>query len=132
MLDKVTPELKLPRQLINQLLHIAQTASAGNRWGIIGAQDHIPVHCYPFEKLDAARIAAARCKLESRSETIFAWFLIDSDGITTPAVSDLQAGGISAPLLFGVSLGTKGVLQLRGWRIEGQQLAELDVRISET
>ena len=124
-------ELSLPRPLVNQLLHIAQTAPAGTRWGIIGARGHLPAHCYPLEHFDANGIAAAQRKLEVRSETVFAWYRIHSSGIKAPDISDLQTIGISVPLLFGVSLGTKGVLQLRGLRIEDGRLVELDVGISE-
>ncbi|MGH8400918.1 MAG: hypothetical protein ACRESU_07435 [Gammaproteobacteria bacterium] len=132
MLEEVALELKLPRPLVNQLLHIAQTAPAGTSWGIIGARDTMPTHCYPLELLDVTAIAAVQRKLESRNEIIFAWYRVDSSGIKAPAVSELEVAGVSAPLLLGISLGTKGVLQLRGWRIEGQQLAELGIRISET
>ena len=35
------------------------------------------------------------------------------------------------PRYLGISLGTRGVLQLRGWQIEDSQLRERDVMIRE-
>lgn len=132
MPEEIALELNLPRPLVNQLLHIAQIASNGTSSGIIGVRDRTLTRCYPLEYLDTNGIAAAQRKLEASSEIVFAWYRVDSNGLKTPDVSDLQAIGISVPLLLGISLGTKGVLQLRGWRIEGQQLTGLDISISET
>jgi [CysO sulfur-carrier protein]-S-L-cysteine hydrolase len=131
MLKGAACELRLPRPLINQLLHIAQSAPAGIQWGFIGARGQVPAHCYPIEKLDTNGIAAAQHKLDQLGEALYALYRVDSGAARVPDLSEIEAFGIKTSFLLGISLGTKGVLQLRGWRVTGQQLSALDIGISE-
>ncbi|MHB8425827.1 MAG: hypothetical protein ACYDB9_11890 [Gammaproteobacteria bacterium] len=124
--------ISLPRILVNQLLRAAQSAPDSIRWGIIGARGRTPVHCYPLAGLDAKSISAARHQLERRGETLFAAYRTDAGDAQAPALTELGALGIRIPLVLGISLGTKGVLQLRGWRIESQRLVALEISISES
>jgi hypothetical protein len=132
MPEDAAPGLRLPRPLVNQLLHIAQTAPAGVQWGIIGERGHVPVRCYPIEKLDANSIAAAQRRLGQQGETLYALYRTDSGAARVPDLSEIEAFGIKTSLLIGVSLGTKGVLQLHGWQIEAGHQVELEIGISET
>lgn len=122
----------LPRPLVNQLLHAAQSAPDSIRWGIIGARGRTPAHCYPLAGLDAKSISAARHQLERQGETLFAAYRTDAGDAEAPDLTELDALGICVPLLLWISLGTKGVLQLRGWRIEAQRLVALEISISES
>jgi hypothetical protein len=124
--------LQLPRPLVNQLLHAAQSAPDNIRWGIIGARGQTPVHCYPLAGLDAKSISAVLHQLERQGETLFAAYRTDAGDAQAPDLTELDTLGIRVPLLLGISLGTKGVLQLRGWRIEAQRLVALEVSISES
>ncbi|HEX5339443.1 MAG TPA: hypothetical protein VFX47_01020 [Gammaproteobacteria bacterium] len=128
---ETTPALHLPRPLVNKLLHIAQSSPTTTAWGMIGARDHVPVHCYPMERLDADSHAAAQHRLEQRGETLFAMYRADHGETCTTNLSELDALGIRTPLSLGISLGIKGVLQLRGWRIEAGQTVMLEIGISE-
>lgn len=131
MPENVMSELLLPRALINQLLHIAQSAPANVRWGLIGADGQAPVHCHPLERLDANGIAAAQRKLDQQHQTLFAIYRTDSAEARVPDLSEIEQLGIKVPLLLDVSLGTKGVLQLHGWQISAGHPVALDVGISE-
>jgi len=125
--------LNLPRPLINRLLHAAQSLPDAVHWGLIGADRNSPAHCYPIKQLDSTQFALAREKLDKRGETLFAIYRSDPADMPMPMpdIQEIKSPGIEAPYLLSVSLGTKGVLQLRGWRIEGGQLSALDVGISE-
>lgn len=124
--------LQLPRPLVNQLLHAAQSALDSIRWGLIGARGRTPAHCYPLAALDAESISAIRHQLERQDETLFAAYRTDAGDAQAPDLTGLDALGIRVPLVLGISLGTKGVLQLRGWRVEAQRLVALEVSISES
>ena len=124
--------LPLPRPLVNQLLHAAQSAPDSIRWGIIGARGQTPAHCYPLAGVDAKSISAVRHQLERQDETLFAAYRTDAGDAQAPDLAELDALGIRVPLVLGISLGTKGVLQLRGWRIEAQRLVTLEISISES
>ena len=130
--NPATDRLELPRQLINRLLHVAQSMPDAIHWGLIGADNGIPLHCYPIADLNAGQLAAARDNLMQRGETLFAIYRSDPDRILTPGSHILDELGIEAPYLLSISLGTKGVLQLRGWRIDSGQPTALDVGISES
>lgn len=124
--------LPLPRPLVNQLLHAAQSAPDSLRWGIIGARGRTPMHCYPLAGVDAKSISAARHQLERQGETLFAAYRTDAGDAQAPDLTGLDALGIRISLVLGISLGTKGVLQLRGWRVEAQRLVALEVSIRES
>jgi len=124
--------ISLPRILVNQLLHAAQSAPDSTRWGMIGARGRTPAHCYPLTDLDAKSVSAARHQLERQGETLFAAYRTDAGDAQAPDLTGLDALGIHVPLLLGISLGTKGVLQLRGWRIQAQRLVALEISISES
>ncbi len=124
--------ISLPRILVNQLLHAAQSAPDSLRWGIIGARSRTPMHCYPLAGVDAKSISAARHQLERQGETLFAAYRTDAGDAQVPDLTELDALGIRVPLVLGISLGTKGVLQLRGWRIQAQRLVALEISIRES
>ncbi|HEX6549039.1 MAG TPA: hypothetical protein VF117_00010 [Gammaproteobacteria bacterium] len=132
MPEHTAPELLLPRPLINQLLHIAQSAPAGVRWGFISARGPVPTHCHPIKKLDADCIASVQLKIDRQGETLFALYRVDSAEADVPDLSDIEQFNVNVPLLLGVSLGTKGVLQLHGWQISSWHPVELGIGISET
>lgn len=132
MPEQAVSELLLPRPLVNQLLHIAQSAPAGVRWGFISARGPTPIHCHPIEKLDADCIAAVQQKIDRQGEILFALYRADSAEAHVPDLSEIEQFNVIVPLLLAVSLGTKGVLQLHGWQISAWHPVELDIGISET
>lgn len=123
--------LDLPRQLINQLLHAAQSMPDKVHWGVIGAHDNSPVHCYRLESDDDTGLAHLQHKLAARGETLFAWYRADPGAANTPDLTELGMLDARVNLVFSISLGTKGVLQLRGWRVDGNKLSELEVGLSD-
>lgn len=131
MIETPAPVLLLPRSLVNRLLHIAQTAVNGSTWGLIGACNATPVHCYPFAHLDVANVIAAQSRLKQQGDNLFALYRTDAGEVQAPDMNGLDTSGISVSLFLDISLGTKGVLQLRGWRIQARQLVPLDMGISE-
>jgi hypothetical protein len=131
MTESTNTRLELPRPLINQLLHAAQSMPDRAHWGVIGAHDHMPVHCYLLDPADGNSLARLQGKLATRGETLFAWYRADPGAATTPDLSELGELDARLNLLFSVSLGTKGVLQLRGWRVDGMKLSELEIGLSE-
>ncbi|HET7650186.1 MAG TPA: hypothetical protein VFL15_05750 [Gammaproteobacteria bacterium] len=131
MAEASSTRLGLPRPLINQLLHAAQAMPDKAHWGVISASDNQPVRCYRLEPDDDAGLTRLRHKLAARNETPFAWYRADPGTASIPDLAELGKLDLSVHLLFSVSLGTKGVLQLRGWRVDGKKLSELEIGLSE-
>ncbi len=125
--------LLLPRLLVNQLLHQAQSSHTQMTWGIIAALDDMPGHCYPLAQNHypaEERISVALKMLAHRGERLWAVYRTDSGEASAPAPAELTPFG--ARLFLAISLGTKGVLQLAGWRMDNSGILELEVAICET
>lgn len=123
--------ISLPRTLVNQLLHTAQSMPASIRWGVITGSNGYPENCHALgiacpSKVD---LQTLRVKLHKNDELIWALFSSSPGEVKTPNESEL--GNLQVPRFVGISLGTKGVLQLRGWQIEGGVLHEQPVTIIE-
>ena len=125
--------ISLPRILVNQLLHAAQSAPDSIRWGIISGRDGKPEHCHGLNGSPPPAmhtIRALQQTLAQDGERVWALYCSDPGEIYVPNPSELAR--LSVPRFLGVSLGTKGVLQLRGWWTDGARLRELEVAIRET
>jgi [CysO sulfur-carrier protein]-S-L-cysteine hydrolase len=124
--------LDLPRPLVNQLLHAAQLHTTQVHWGIISSHAGNPEHCYVLNQglpLEARAYHALCEKLTQDREQIWALYCSTTGEIVAPNSSELE--WMKIPRFLGISLGIKGVLQLRGWRIESGHLQELEVNIRE-
>lgn len=117
--------LKLPRTLVTHLLREAQTK--GPTSGFLLGKTGMALHCAPL-----ASDADVRTALAAHTEPPFAFYRA-SPGLTHgPALEDLAALTGVVDCYLGISLDTKGVLQLRAWRLTGGQAAPLDVAIVES
>jgi len=67
--------------------------------------------------------------LTQNQEQVWALYCSTSGEIQAPSLGELAR--IKIPRFFGISLGTKGVLQLRGWLVDNANLRELEVTIRE-
>ncbi|HWP94967.1 MAG TPA: hypothetical protein VNL72_04470 [Gammaproteobacteria bacterium] len=106
--------IAIPRTLADQLLRRA--VSAGDR-GARGRIRHSggSLRCEPMTEIDG--------------ETFALWLAHPS---RTPTPADWPALPARADLLFlGISLETKGVLQMRGWSWDGNAWREQPVEIFE-
>jgi len=130
--DPQTNTLHLPRPLVNQLLHAAQLHPGRAHWGVISRGDAPPDRCdalgqTPQDVSSALTDLVARIAKAGRQA--WALYYCDPAAPSAPDVQPLPQFGI--PLLLTVSLGTKGVLQLRAWRMTAAPPQELEVGIRE-
>jgi len=129
----------LPRTLVNQILHHAQQGAELEVCGLIGARADIPIHCYPVANLATepqrlfrmdphGQIDAMR-KMRAQGETLFAIYHSHPDTPPIPSPVDLEQAGYPEALYLIISLTTKGVLEMRGWRL-APQLEEVALEIA--
>jgi [CysO sulfur-carrier protein]-S-L-cysteine hydrolase len=121
--------LSLPRSLINELLHAAQLSPSHLHWGIISGHDGEPEHCQGIPRYKLQTINSVRETLSQRREQIWGLYCSTPEDIELPNSNELAQMGI--PRFLGISIGTKGVLQIRGWRLDGDDLREQEVTIQE-
>lgn len=135
-----TPEIRLPRSLVNQLLHYAQTSPDTEVCGLVGAKDGLPATCYPVKNtaeqpecrylLDPEEHIATLRRMRDRAEQLFAIFHSHPAAPAEPSATDLELAAYPEALYLIVSLDTKGVLELRGFRIGGdKEVNEVPLRL---
>jgi proteasome lid subunit RPN8/RPN11 len=129
-------EVHIPRRLVNQLLHYAQTSPDMEVCGLIGAKDGIPSHCYlvknastmpdcrfrmdPHEQIEAMR------QMRERGEELFAIFHSHPAAPAEPSTADREQATYPDALYIIISLNTKGVLEMRGFRInQAREIEEI-------
>ena len=124
--------IQLPRTLVNQILHAAQSSPSRVQWGIIAGREGKPEKCHALDA-PSPSTAQFRSWLQHSDEFGQQPWAIYSSAPGDPEVPDpaeLRHSGIARVLA--VSLGTQGVLQLRGWRVINGALQEMPVEIVES
>ncbi|MEW6039714.1 MAG: M67 family metallopeptidase [Pseudomonadota bacterium] len=117
----------IPRHLVNQILHLAQASPGFEVCGLIGAAQGGRMRCYPVPNvadrpecrflLDPKGQIEAMRAMRERGEELFAIFHSHPTAAAAPSSVDLEFAAYPEALHLIVSLNTKGVLELRGFRI---------------
>lgn len=127
--------VSLPRALVNQLLHQAQSSPDTAIFGLIGGVHGLPTHPYPVTadiSLSGARglpsskdLERLHLEMHDRGESLFAAFYSDPATPSNSHSIELRAFQGSDCLYIVILLNTKGVLELRGFRQNPEQQIEV-------
>ena len=132
------PAISLPRPLVNQLLHYAQASPEAEVCGLVGGRAGFPETFYPVKNaapnpesryvLDPEQHGRALRKIQESGEDLLAVFLSHPAAPAEPAAGDIEVATHPDTLYLILSLNTKGVLELRGFRIgEKQCVGEVEL-----
>lgn len=135
-------DIYLPRKLTNQLLHLAQLSPNTEVCGLIGADaDGMPVSCYPVPNsaenpqkrflLDPSQQIAAMKQMRDKHETLFAIYHSHPASPAEPSPTDTAEASYPDALHLIISLNTKGVLEMRGFKIATGTVEEYPLRLIE-
>ncbi|MDX1252138.1 MAG: M67 family metallopeptidase [Gammaproteobacteria bacterium] len=135
------PSVKLPRPLVNQLLHQAQLGADHEICGLIGAWQGVPAHGYPVTNTAAApksrfamdpkgQIDAMR-QMRERDEDLFAIYHTHPASPALPSAIDLAEAAYPEALYLIISLNTQGVLEMRGFRLKNQNAEEVALELQD-
>lgn len=135
-------EICLPRKITNQLLHLAQLSPDTEVCGLVGANARgTPVSCYPVTNsadhpqtrflLDAGQQIAAMKQMRDKGESLFAIYHSHPRAPAEPSATDIEQASYPEALHLIISLDTKGVLEMRGFRIIDSSVKELPLRLIE-
>ncbi len=135
----MTEAVTLPRSLITRLLTEAQSEPEREVCGLVGRQDN-RYHYYPVTNVAEApgrlfrmdpreQIDALRA-MRQRGETLFAIFHSHPHGPARPSVIDLAEAAYPEAVYLIASLGTAGVLELAGYRLEDGRARPLELHLS--
>jgi len=123
-------EIILPRQLVNQILHQAQLSPDVEVCGLIAGKHGRPLDQPErlFAMDPAAQIDAQR-RMREQGEELFGIYHSHPHSPAEPSDTDLQQAGYPEALYIIVSLNTKGVLEMRGFRLKDGQATPVHLEI---
>jgi len=134
-------EIQIPRGIINQLLHHAQQFPETEVCGLIGSRQGVPTSCYPVNNiaelpqqrflLDGKQQIAAMAKMRESGEQLFAIYHSHPTTSAAPSQTDLEMAAYPEALYLIVSLNTKGVLEMRGYRLTGNSACEIPLSLMQ-
>ena len=134
MPDKII-EIAIPRKIVQNLLHHAQLTPEQEVCGLISSQNNIPQHCYPikntadkpesFFNLDAQQQIQAMANMRDNNEQLFAIYHSHPTAPAIPSNEDIEQANYPDALYIIISLNTKGVLELRAYKIVDTQFSEI-------
>lgn len=132
-------EVSIPRKIIQNLLHHAQQTPEQEACGLISSQASTPYRCYPikntadhperFFNLDAQQQVQAMAEMRNNNERLFAIYHSHPTEPAIPSSTDIQQASYPDALYIIITLKTKGVLELRGYRLVNAQFIEVSLRL---
>ena len=128
----------LSRPLVNQLLTEAQQHPSIEVCGLIG-KSATGIRCYPIANraddparrflLDPGQHIAAIKQMRERDEQLYAIYHSHPQSPAFPSPTDQRLAEYPGVLYLIISLGTTGVLELRGFQLDGQEIAEVPLGV---
>ncbi len=129
----------LPRAIVNQILHQAQQAGDEEICGLIAGNAKSFTRCYPVAnvasdkhrlfEMDAKGLIDALRAIRASGEELKAIYHSHPEASAQPSIEDIRQHEYPEMLYLIVSLGTKGVLDLRGFRIRGGRIEDVEIAI---
>ncbi|MEI6068549.1 MAG: M67 family metallopeptidase [Methylococcaceae bacterium] len=136
-----SPDIQIPRKLANQLLHLAQISPDFEVCGLIGSKNGLPTHCYPIKNaaehpqqrflLDAGQQISAMTTMRELGEALFAIYHSHPTAPAIPSTHDLELAAYPDALYLIISLNTKGILEMRGFKINQKTALEIPLTLSD-
>jgi [CysO sulfur-carrier protein]-S-L-cysteine hydrolase len=134
-----TEEIQIPRKITNQLLHHAQQSPDTEVCGLIGSRQGVPISCYAIKNtakkpqqrflLEPKQQIAAMAKMRDRNEELFAIYHSHPTSPAIPSKTDLDMAAYPDVLYLIISLDTKGILELRGYRVDNHKFLEIPLSL---
>ena len=129
----------LPRPIVNQILHQAQQALDKEICGLIAGNAKSFTRCYPVAnvagdkqrlfEMDPKGLIDALRAMRDNGEELKAIYHSHPEASAQPSLADIQQHEYPDVLYLIVSLATKGVLDLRGFRIHDGRIENVDIGI---
>jgi len=132
--------VSLPITLVNKILTHAQHSPESEVCGLIAARDGAPSAVYPianvadlpdrlFRMDPAAQIEAMR-RMRAGGEELFAIYHSHPHAPARPSSRDLEEAAYPQALYLIVSLDTRGVLEMQGFRLHDGEVEKVDLEVN--
>jgi proteasome lid subunit RPN8/RPN11 len=129
----------LPRRLVNRILYQAQSSPDAEICGLITAKAGRPLRCIPVPNIsdqpqqlfamDPKRQIDALRSMREQGEDLFGIYHSHPHSPAQPSDRDLQQVGYPDALYIIVSLNTRGVLEMRGFRLHEGKAVPVQLEI---
>ncbi len=131
--------VQIPRTIVNDILTHAQHQPESEVCGLIGARAGQPTRGYRVANVAAepdhlfamdpkGQIDAMR-EMREADEELFAIYHSHPHSPARPSAEDLAQASYPEALTLIVSLDTKGVLEMRGFRLLGGQVEDVELEV---
>lgn len=131
--------VRLPRSIVNQLLQLAQKSPEEEICGLISRDQRGFKKCYPvvnvaddkkhFFALDPKGQIEAIRSMREQGEELGAIFHSHPDSPPLPSLADIEQHEYPGVLYLIISLGKKGVPEMRGYHIHGREAGEVVITL---
>ncbi|MDH5393620.1 MAG: M67 family metallopeptidase [Gammaproteobacteria bacterium] len=129
--------IQLPRQIVNKILAHAQTREQQEICGLISQNKLNEMKIFPvtnistdasrFFEMDAAEMIHAMKSIRNEDAELFAIYHSHPTTAAFPSAIDIEKAGYPDALYLIVSLNTTGVLELKGFKIQGDTVQPLEL-----
>ena len=133
--------IRLPRAMVNRLLHLAQKSPEEEICGLISRDRHDFKTCYPVANvagdkkhrfaLDPRGQIEAMRTMRGHGEELAAIYHSHPDAPPLPSPTDVAQHEYPDVLYLIISLATQGVLEMRGFYIRGREIEEVAIGLQE-
>lgn len=123
--------VELPRSLVNQILQHTLASPEREVCGLIGAKEETPYRWYAVAnvatapqvrfQMEPAGLVDALRQIRDNGETLFAIVHSHPHAPAEPSAIDLAEAAYPEALYLVISLDTKGVLEMRAFRLDGDR-----------
>jgi len=134
-----TDVILLPRHLVQQVFHQAQASPETEICGLISSDPQGTLRGYPVANvsgepthlfdMDARAQVNAMREIRERGETLFAIYHSHPHAPPEPSARDREQISYPDAYYLIVSLNIKGVLEMRAWKPEAENLREVRLQI---
>lgn len=133
--------VELPRPVAIELLQHAQSSPEQEVCGLVFARNGAPTRSMRITNvagspdrlfdMDERELIDAMKTMRERGETLFAIYHSHPQSAPAPSVTDMQRAGYPEALHLIISMETRGVLQMRGWRLDSDTPCAVEVGVQE-
>jgi len=131
--------INLPRPVVNSLLKLAQSKTDKEVCGLISQQANNKMKVYPvnniasdperFFEMDPAETINVMKQIRESQAELFAIYHSHPHAPAYPSKTDIEQAGYPDALYLIISLNTKGVLELKGFRIQQDSVTNIDLAL---
>ena len=135
----MTEPVRIPHPIVNQILHQAQQALDEEICGLIAGGAKGFTRCYPVAnvagdkrrlfEMDPKGLIDALRAMRDNNEELKAIYHSHPEAPAQPSLEDIRQHEYPDVLYLIVSLGTKGVLDMRGFRIRDGRIEDVEIGI---